>query len=850
LSERRVLVAAVAFSIFLSLVLTIPLNAQEGGPVVIASGKGTAFNKNMAGDLPLKEYEGFPPVMIAAKVGSGAVIAAGTAGACGDGHWNEPTNPYPYFDELLDAAFQWMKRGARYVLWYEGYGVYFLASNCRNLLDNLRGKGYSIAKDNRAFENIENLAAYDILVIPQMQLGDPGGTPSLLPDADVQAIVSFVRGGGGLFIMDQADYGGRNFSKVHNKILEALDLDIRFQDDQVQDGTNKWGGQIYRPIIDVDTTTDIGSAYENMTGQEVIGLDSLCSLRIVKDYDVTVRVEVPIKTGKAGDTLTYRGEIINIGKKGDNYILTVTDELGWSPSVSPSAVTLENGENRQVEVRVTVPSLPEKVVNWITLKAVGASGAEDNTRFRAVNISPENEPPYPIVHPEMAYYGWSLPTLIVELPALPIITGVETGYSEDLTPREPWPIPYGKGEFPPAAAAALVGEGRLIASGTSWFRSAPVDWYPRVARGYAPLFARWLIDWKDPREHKFLYFCTDPKPPILTFHSADKVATWLNDLRELGFEIGIQEGGKITPELLENYSVLQIAELKTPLDDDEKQAIVNWVRAGGGLYIGEQPDYGGYGYSLNTNEVLEALGVPIRFQDDELYDTENWTHDGAWFPKIFLLDPREVNPEFDVWFPEIGLTIKMDPGVMTVENIQVFFSLTITNTGTKDSTYTVEVEETTSTPLGWDVEVKSAEVEIASGENTKVCIAVTVPDIEAGRKRMNLRVTVTHSEQTYVTKSENFAILGEDNRKPTTQAKFEVGQKVSHVRWGEVTVEDIGWGGSAWAYTVETADGQLKLAAEEELVLEEGDSLWIIVAAVVIIVVVVAAVYFVLVKKR
>ncbi|GAI48837.1 unnamed protein product, partial [marine sediment metagenome] len=66
--------------------------------------------------------------------------------------------------------------------------------------------------------------------------------------------------------MDQADYGGYSFSKVHNKILEALDLDIRFQDDQVQDGTNKWGGQIYQPIIDVDTETDIGSAYESVTG--------------------------------------------------------------------------------------------------------------------------------------------------------------------------------------------------------------------------------------------------------------------------------------------------------------------------------------------------------------------------------------------------------------------------------------------------------------------------------------------------------------------------------------------------------------------------------------------------------
>ena len=848
------MVAAVS-SIFLSLALTIPLNAQEGGPIVIASGKGTAFNKNLEGDYPLKEYEGFPPVMIAAKVGSGAIVAAGTAGACRDGNWNEPTNPYPYFDELLDATFQWMKSGARSVLWYEGYSVYTTASGCRNLLDSLQAKGYSIGTDNRAYQDIENLAAYDILVIPQMQLGAPttGGDPSLLLDADVQAIVSFVSGGGGLLIMDQADYDGYNFSKVHNKILEALDLDIRFQDDQVQDGTNKWGGQIYQPIIDVDTETDIGSAYESVTGQKVIGLGSLCSLRIVKDYEVTVRIEVPINMGEAGETLTYQLEIINIGKKSDDYTLTVVDELGWSPSVTPSVVTLENGGSRQVEVKVTVPSLTTKVVNWITLKAVGASGAEDNARFRAVNISPTDEPPYPIAYPEKTTYGWSLATLIVELPAVPIITGVETGYSIDLTPREPWPTPYGKGEFPPAAAAALVGEGRIIATGISWMRSTPVDWYPKVLREYLPFLPRWLIDWKDPRGIKFLYYCTDPNPPIMTFHTSDKVETWLNDLQELGFENEVQEGGEITPELLEDYSVLQIAELKTPLSDDEKQAIVNWVRGGGGLLLGEQPDYQGYGYSLNSNELLEALEVPIRFQDDELYDMQNWTHDGAWFPQIYLLDPREVNPEFDVWFSEYAFTTGMPVKSITADKVRVLFSLTITNTGTKDSSYRVEAEEITSPPLGWDVEVKPTEVEAAPGEESEIFIFVTVPDI-AERKRMDLSIKVTDAEQDYLTKSERFGTLGEDGRTPPSEAKLEVGQSVSHPDWGEVTIVEVAWDGSSWAYLF-TADGELKVAAEGEFE-EDGppspakDSTWIIVAAIVVIVIVVAAVYFILKRGK
>ncbi|MFQ6078430.1 MAG: FixG Ig-like domain-containing protein, partial [Thermodesulfobacteriota bacterium] len=563
------------------------------------------------------------------------------------------------------------------------------------------------------------------------------------------------------------------------------------------------------------------------------------------------RVEVPINMGKAGETLTYQPEIINIGKKSDSYTLTVVDELGWSPSVSPSVVTLENGGNRQVEVKVTVPSLTTKVVNWITLKAVGASGAEDNVQFRAVNISPKDKPPYPIAYPEKTTYGWSLATLIVGLPAVPIITGVETGYSEDLTPREPWPIPYGKGEFPPAAAAALVDEGRVIATGVSWFRSAPVDWYPRVLREYLPFLPQWLIDWKDPRGVKFLYYCTDPNPPILTFHTSDKVKTWLDDLRELGFEIGVQEGGKITPELLEGYSVLQIAELKTPLSDDETQAIVNWVKGGGGLLLGEQPDYQGYGYSWNSNEVLEALGVPIRFQDDELYDTENWTHDGAWFPQIYLLDPREVNPEFDVWFPEHAFSISMAVKAMTLESAPALFKTTLINEGTNDTTYTIEVTETTTPQsLGWGIEIKPAQIEVAAGENAEIYALVTVPDIESGRKRMDLNIKVTDAVQDYLTKSDRFAVLGEDGQAPP-EAKLEVGQSVSHADWGEVTIEDVAWDGSTWAYIVKTANGELKLAAEGDLAgVQPGVSTWIIVPAIVVIVIVVAAVYFVRKKRR
>lgn len=853
---KRVLVAAVVFSLFLSLVIVTPLSAQGDEPVVVISGKDTAFNKNMEGDPPLKDYESSPPVMIAVRVGSGAVVAAGTAGACRDGNWNDPDNPYPYLDKLLDAAFEWMVPGATKVLWYEGYSVYTVASSCLNLLDNLRGKGYSIGTDDRAFENIENLTVYNILVIPQMQLGatGTGGDPSLLPAADVQAIVDFVEGGGGLLIMEQADYNGYNFSKVHNKILEALGLNIRFQDDQVQDDANKWGGQIHQPIVDVDTTTDIGSAYESETGENEIGLGDLCSLRIVENYDVNVRVEPPVNTGLAGETLTYEGEIVNIGTENDNYTITVEDELGWSPSVSLSEISLENGASAQVEVRVTVPEgLTEKVADWITLKAVGVLGAEDNARFRAVNVFPLEGPHYQIAHPERTFFWFSICTQLVELPAVPIMTGIETGYSVDLTSREPWPMLYGKGEYPPVAAAALVGDGRLITAGPACLRSSPVDYYTDMGlahREFAPLWPKWLIDWGDPREHKFLYYVSS----VDVFHDNSAVATWLADLRALGFEIGIledHEGGEllITPELLENYDVLQIAELERSFSSDEKQAIVNWVNGGGGLLLMVEADYAGYGAPKYSNELLEALGVPITFQDDELYDQDSWTAAGWHFPQVYLLDPTEVNPEFDVWFPEYTFTIQLSWSVSRAESERVVFPLTITNTGTVDSTYEIEVEETTTIPLSWDVELKPAEVGVASGENTGVYIVITIPDIEIGINRMDLGVEVTCKEATYITASDDFAAIGENGWTLPPLAEFEVGEKLSHELWGEVTIEDVVYGGEeTYSYIVRDAGGELRLAAEGELG-PPGIS-WPIIAAVIVVIVAIAIVGYWAKKTR
>jgi len=245
--------------------------------MAIIQGKDTAYNLDLAWPPPWVWYStgNNPPILAAGVVGDGAIVAGGTACTCRNGRWNVGE-----WDVFLDTAFQWMVPGATKVLWYEGYGVYNDTTQCSDLVTALTNKGYTITGDSTEPIASSLLAPYDILIIPQLELGasGTGGDPTLLPDADVAAIKSFVEGGKGLLIMEGSDYAGFNYNKVQNKILRALGFGLNFQNDEVYDDTNYWGDGPWWPIADVDNTTSIGSAYESETGRNEIGQFSICSL--------------------------------------------------------------------------------------------------------------------------------------------------------------------------------------------------------------------------------------------------------------------------------------------------------------------------------------------------------------------------------------------------------------------------------------------------------------------------------------------------------------------------------------------------------------------------------------------
>jgi len=337
----------------------------------IVRGKENAYTVDQDGYPPQRFYVAGdrPPIMAAKRVDSGAVVAAGLSATSRNGRWNSSGNPDRHLDILLDCAFQWMVPGAENVLWYGetdiDYNVYNDAARCSDLVLSLKLE-YGYRLDNTidgAFTEITAglLAGYNILVIPQFELGaaGTGGNPDNLPDVVVETIENFVRAGGGLLIMDGGDYSGYNFCRVQNKVLSTLDMGVYFQSDGTCDDVNRWGFN-YEIYADVDNTTAIGSAYQSATAQ-------------LQAYKVAVGISPTYLGGMPGVTLRYTVKITNTGQRDDNYTLTVTDTKSWSLDISPTELSVAYGKSGVATLKVRIPS--------------GASpGAEDNITVTAISF--------------------------------------------------------------------------------------------------------------------------------------------------------------------------------------------------------------------------------------------------------------------------------------------------------------------------------------------------------------------------------------------------------------------------------------------------------------------------------
>lgn len=770
LNGRGFTLAVLVVSLAFVVVSAQVVSAQE--PVVIVSGSDSAYNFDETGDPPQETYEegSNPPLVIGQELGDGAVVAGGFAATLrgGEGYdtqrWRDDE-----FEYFMGSIFQWLtdgkSRGETTILWYEGYEVYHVQSMCNWLIGELENMGYTIEGDGTEPIADIDLGSYDVVIIPAFQLGEggTGGDPTLLPQSDVDALKSYVEGGGGLMVADQSDYGGHHFSDVQNKILSGLGVGFRLQDDDLDDPGSNWEDSDYQPIANVNTDSAVGSMYENATGSTEVGFYSLCTLSLSAGPALEVGVTPVEDLGEPGETLTFEGSVTYKGSGEKTFSLSVSDNYDWELSLSKEELTLAQNETKKVDITVTVPEgLSEKKADWITFQAVGES-AEASGRARAISMIPKKEPPYPIALGDEDYYSFSTASLLVEDPAVPIMVGMETGYCTDQKSRAPWPLLYGESEYPPAAAAALIGDGRVVVNGGGGtLRSSPSDWYSPLGSKVAPKIARWLIDWGDPRSHSWLFYWVEG-----AFHNAGNLSGWLDTLENsLSFNLDTMAGGAITSDLLADYDVFQITGTERSFTGDEIGALLSWIENGGSLFLSCQSDYQGHSNVTAANELLTELGSGIRVQDDQITDDVHWTQDGSHFPGVYLMDARKANSEFDIWWPAHDIDARVIPGIVEVEGGgKENFVVEVSNLGTDDTRVGIEVSPE-SEMENWTVTMESSEADVASGESAEITLTAQVPEVSE-LSRTDWSVEATDLNQDFVKASASFKILGKPGAGPT-----------------------------------------------------------------------------------
>jgi fimbrial isopeptide formation D2 family protein len=317
--------------------------------------------------------------MAVCEVGSGRVVAVGAGWSIRNGSSYAPACD---IEQLMDVMFRWLAspthdklRSQIKVLWYEGYGVYSqnYKVNCPILVNWLINKGYVDA--NIVASNVEPISdiyldSYDILFLPQLQLGEEaiGGEPELIPPADYAAMERFVKElGKGLLVLEGGDYAssapGHNFFRVSNALINNTDnwggaMDgMYFQPDQIKVGGPSGAFQV---SYVVSTDHWIGSTYNADYGGTCI-LASVCSMTTTPEPPrpgVLIEISPSFEYGAPGDTLSYEVTVTNSGTIVDNYNLTADDSAGWGV-VTLSTYKLTNVEpktSRTVSLSITIPS--------------------------------------------------------------------------------------------------------------------------------------------------------------------------------------------------------------------------------------------------------------------------------------------------------------------------------------------------------------------------------------------------------------------------------------------------------------------------------------------------------------
>jgi uncharacterized repeat protein (TIGR01451 family) len=109
--------------------------------------------------------------------------------------------------------------------------------------------------------------------------------------------------------------------------------------------------------IPTGTIDEITVTATSIEDNNVIGSAKCFAIAKIRGANVTVSVPAPTERGaKPGENLIFPDIIVtNIDNFADNYILSLTDNAGWAPTISPTTLTLAGGTSENVTLTVLIP---------------------------------------------------------------------------------------------------------------------------------------------------------------------------------------------------------------------------------------------------------------------------------------------------------------------------------------------------------------------------------------------------------------------------------------------------------------------------------------------------------------
>jgi len=125
---------------------------------------------------------------------------------------------------------------------------------------------------------------------------------------------------------------------------------------------------------------------------EYDGGDPYLEVTYIPPYAVSAFILPSQRSGLLGENLSYSIMVINAGNLDDNYTLTVSDNLGWGPTVSPTSLTVATGNSGNATVSIVIPenatpTMKDNII--VTVTSVGDPTVSDSASCIAHRLRAE-----------------------------------------------------------------------------------------------------------------------------------------------------------------------------------------------------------------------------------------------------------------------------------------------------------------------------------------------------------------------------------------------------------------------------------------------------------------------------